>query len=255
MVIYIKLIAIGLTCLLTYCANAQILTRTGSPLQTRISMTIGNNIPAPVYNIVLAFHGDSITRDVISAGQERSNFCFVVYNSVSNISGLFPSFTQRGINGISYNYRWPSEPYIATLTEDALNVLDLVKQTGSSTNWLVVFAGTNGIVLQGNTGAVEYANFKTYIAARVSAGWIPTNIVVITMLPRTGLSEVSRGIFNTSVVGDDGGYGYKLARVDLNADIGLAGDNLNTVYFYDGTHPTAAGHAIIASIVYAVMYP
>lgn len=208
------------------------------------------SVAMPTLGLHIATHGDSLTSDL-----GVSNYSVVLKALVLSGQSLNAKLTQRGINGISYNYRWPSEPYTATLTEDAVSVIDATKVGAGVANWLVVFAGTNGMALNSNTAATEYANFKTYIAARIAAGWVGNKIVVCTMLPRTGFTDATRQTFNTSLVGDDGAYGYRLARLDQNANIGDAGDDTNTTYFYDGTHLTAAGHSIVAGIIYGAMFP
>ncbi len=209
------------------------------------------NVPANNPQMIIVAHGDSITAD-----KGASNYIQVVWGLVNAGQGMYAKVYQRGINGISYNYAWPTSGYASTLTEDAALLVDAYQQPGK-TNWLVVFAGTNGLngSLGNHSAATEYANFKTYIAARIAAGWRAANIVVCTMLPRTGFTDSIRQTFNTSLVGDDGGYGYKLARFDLNANIGAAGQNLNTTYFYDGIHLTTVGQSIAGGIVYGAMYP
>lgn len=171
---------------------------------------------------------------------------------VANGKGI-PYWTRCGINGASWNYAWNGTIYPYTITQDAPLRVDVAQRNGI-TNWLIPFAGTNGILLAGHSAATEYSDFQTYIAARISAGWTAANIVVCTCLPRTGLNETTRGTYNTDLVNGAVTYGYKLARLDQDPTIGQAGDNLNTTYYSDGTHPTAAGHAIIASIIYAVMF-
>ena len=202
-----------------------------------------------VVDLNIASHGDSISRDL-----GLSNYVYQLRSLILAETGDYASIAQRGINGISYNYRWPFEPQNVTMITDAPTSVDPTQADGID-DWLLVFAGTNGIAINGNSAATEYADFKTYITARISAGWTADNIVVATMLPRTGVTDSIRQDFNTALVGDDGGYGYRLARLDLNANIGDAGDDANATYFYDGTHPTAAGHAIIAQIFYDAMFP
>lgn len=243
MKLFLLLIAISVLPL-----DAQVFLRSGVPL-TNSTGLLRPRITPQIPSIVLASHGDSISRDL-----ERSNYLFVVWTNIVSGVGIAPRFAQRGINGISFDYRWPSEPYTATMIEDALLAVDNVQYSGA-TNWLVVFAGTNGIALGLHSAATEYANFKTYIAARIAAGWSADRIVAVTCLPRNGINNTIRDAFNASMAGDDGGYGYRLARVDLNTDIGENGDNLDTTYYYDGIHPTEAGHAIIASVIFASMYP
>lgn len=206
-------------------------------------------VQPPADNLLVATHGDSMTRD-----QGRFNYLFVLQASILSGQSLRAATAQRGINGISYNYRWTGEPYTETMATDAPLVVDPARRTDIP-SWLVVFAGTNGMAIGLHSAATEYADFKTYIAARIVAGWSANRIVVATMLPRGGFTDATRQTFNASLVGDDGGYGYRLARLDQNASIGDAGDSADATYFYDTVHPTIAGHSVIAGIIYSAMFP
>lgn len=202
--------------------------------------------PTPTLNLVV--HGDSmsLTGGVLQIHTPRVA-ALILAGGVDAAQ-----WTRCGINGASYNYAWPDAGYPYTLIQDApLRVDPMLSLT--LPNWLIVLAGTNGIVLGGHSAATEYADFQAYIAARILAGWPAGQIVVSTMMPRTGLSEVTRGAYNTSVVNGAVTYGYQLARLDLNPNIGAAGQNLDTTYFLDGTHPTDLGQSIVASIEYGVM--
>ena len=199
--------------------------------------------PLPPVNVVT--HGDSISL----TGNVLSGYLPRLITLLRAGSVPVGGFTRCGVNGASWDYAWPSAGYEHDLIADAPLRVDTALVSGL-TNWLIVFAGTNGIALGGNSAATEYTNFKTYIAARVLAGWSASRIIVCTMLPRTGMSEATRTTYNNSLVGDDAGTGYKIAALHSNSSIGAAGQNLNTTYFLDGTHPTDAGHQIIAQTIY-----
>lgn len=201
--------------------------------------------PGATVNIVA--HGDSMS---LTGAVQQIYLPRIAALITSNAVGV-AQWTRCGINGASWNFAWVSAGYPYTLTQDAPLRVD-PKRSGLP-NWLIVFAGTNGITLNANSAATEYAAFQTYIAARVAAGWPAAKIIVCTMLPRTGVSETTRTNYNASLVGDSGGVGYKLARLDLDASIGAAGQDTNLTWFLDGTHPTDAGQAIIASLIYAQM--
>lgn len=200
--------------------------------------------PGATYNVV--GHGDSMS---LTSACQRTYLPRVV--ALMAAAGKIASWRRCGINGASWAYAWPSAGYPLTLAQDALVRADPAK--GRGVNWLLVMAGTNGIILGGHSAATEYADFQIYIAARIAAGWPVANIVVCTMLPRTGDVDATRLAYNTSLIGGAATYGYKLARLDLDPNIGPDGADTNLTYFSDGTHPTDAGHAIIASIIYALM--
>jgi hypothetical protein len=192
---------------------------------------------------LLASHGDSISRD-----QGYSNYLYQLHPLTGKRADIRP----RGTNGISWNYDWPDDPGTDTMITEAPASVDTLITAGI-TNWLIAFGGTNGIVLGGHDAATEYADFEDYLADRLAAGWVADNIVVCTMLPRTGLDEGVRSDYNTALVSGATTHGYRLARLDLDPDIGAAGHDLNTDWFYDGTHPTVAGHTRIAQIIRAAM--
>lgn len=211
---------------------------------------ISPNVATQAADLYMVTEGDSITRD-----QGPSNYTYVVANTVVTNKALKPKVLERGVNGISWNYAWSGDPYTQTMIQDAPANVDATRNNLAIPNWLIGFAGTNGIALNGNSAAVEYAAFQTWIAARIAAGWSPGNIVIVTMLPRTAVSNVTRASYNALLVGGASTYGYKLARADLNAMIGANGQDLDPLYFYDGTHLTVLGQSILGGIVYGVMFP
>lgn len=204
--------------------------------------------PGAALNIVA--HGDSIS---LTSTVQRTYLPRLAALIQANGVGV-ASWTRCGINGASWNYAWPSAGYPSTLIEDAVLRVDPARVV-SLDNWLICFAGTNGLLstLGAHSAATEYANFQTYIAARIAAGQDMAKTIACMMLPRTGMSEATRTTYNASLVSGAATYGYKLARLDLNPNIGAAGQNLDLTWFQDGTHPTDAGHAVIAQIIFDVM--
>ncbi len=163
-----------------------------------------------------------------------------------------------GASGNSWNYVWPSSPDQNSLIAEAPSVIDTaLPGTAYKTVWLILFAGTNGMnVALGNHSAItEYANFEQYIAARRLAGWNMTHVIVCTMLPRGAGQEATRVAYNALLVQGASRWGYQLARFDLDPTIGQAGQNSNLTYYLDGTHPTNAGQAILANILYLITAP
>lgn len=200
-------------------------------------------------DVIFASHGDSISRD-----RGLENYIYQLRTLYQSDTGNRAAVSQRGINGISWDYRWPSEPIDTTLILDAPATVDPVR-SDTIPSWLIAWAGTNGMTIAGHTAAQEYADLVTYVQARLVAGWDAEKIVIPTMLPRSGFSETVRGDYNAAIVADAENLGYIVARLDLDDDIGGAGDEANATYFYDGVHLTDAGHARVAAILYAAMFP
>lgn len=195
-------------------------------------------------DLVLAGVGDSIMK-----GDAVDEFLPIVAAALG--SNVFaPNY---GVNGSSWVYDWGSDAHVGTLTDDAVATGGLLDVATPQGHKMVAFAGTNGIVLKGNSAAQEYADFETWLAATLTQGWLASDIVVCTMLPRTGVSEVTRAAYNALLVAGAATHGYRLARFDLDSTIGVSGADLNTTYYSDGTHPTTAGHALLAQIVIAAL--
>lgn len=227
----------------------QIFLRDGTLLSRTGGEALRESVPAIAANFQVVTHGDSITRD-----KGRFNYIYGLSWLLINGQSLSPTILKRGINGISWNFRWTGEPYTNTMLQDAPLLVDPARRLDINRRWLVAFAGSNGISINGNSAATEYTAFTNYIAARIAAGWTATNIIVCTMLPRTGVTDSVRTNYNGLIVADSGAYGYKVSRLDLTV-IGAPGADLNTAYFYDGIHPTEFGHAVIATNIYNVMFP
>lgn len=197
----------------------------------------------------IAAHGDSMTRDRGDAA-----YIYQLARLIKSEDGLNAAVTQRGINGSSFGYAWSGEPYTGTLIDHAPIAIDPRIRAGMD-NWLIVWAGINGMALGGHSAAAEYDDCKTYLSARITAGWQADKIIVCTMTPRAGFTDSIREDFNALIVGDGDDLGYQVARIDLNTNIGQWGDQENTTYFYDGVHMTDAGHGEAAAVIYGVMFP
>lgn len=198
-------------------------------------------------------HGDSIT---LGTTGTTTPYLPIVAASVLSGKAITADYRNCGVDGNGWNYAYTSNPpTVQNLTQGAYENVDRYL-SATLTNYLICFAGTNDIHLNSKTGAQAYAYFQTYIAARIAAGWPAANICVCAMLPRQGIKETERGDYNTALVGGASTYGYKLARLDQNANIGLAGCDADTTYFNtDRIHPKNAGQTVIAATIYAAMFP
>lgn len=199
--------------------------------------------------IRIVAHGDSQTWSTIA-----TQVVVTVVASVLSGKGITADYRCVGIGGAGYGYAYPSEPQPQTLVQDAPAWVDRYL-SGTLTNYLIAWGGTNDIHLNSSSGATTYAAFQTYIADRLAAGWPAANICVCTMLPRQNTKETQRGDYNTLLVAGASTYGYKLARFDQDATMGAAGSELNGTYYADQIHPTTAGNLILSNLVYAALFP
>lgn len=213
------------------------------PLAGGLALAMAATQAGGIYNVVS--HGDSITADL---GSENYSF------KLQTLLGS--TLTQVGTNGSSYDYQWDDPVYApgtTTMIQEAAALVDSQIIPGK-TNILVVFAGTNGLVLAGHSVATEYGDLVEYVGARVAAGWLPQNIYVVDMLPRTGVAYSVNTQLNELFSAGRITYGYNMVRLRYT-EIGASGADLDTDLFYDGTHPTAAGHTIIAQEIYDTINP
>jgi lysophospholipase L1-like esterase len=119
---------------------------------------------------------------------------------------------------------------------------------------LILFAGTNDFAFDNADPTTIFNDMMTYRAGRVSAGFNASKIIIATMLPRGSFIESLRTSYNSLIVSNASTYGYAVARLDLDPNIGPLGSETNLTYYNsDQVHPNNAGHSIIAGIFEAVM--
>lgn len=207
-------------------------------------------------NTWLVCHGDSITEGYGTTTWRAADTAAYPYQTSLLATAFRFGVVQLGISGQGFNYVYPVYPSstFPNLTVDAVNRVDpVLAYTG--TKYLVIFAGTNDIFLNGTSGANTWTLAQTYINARISAGWTAANICVGTMLPRQNANEANRTTLNTSIRSNAAGLGYKVCDFAANTTIGDAGDENNPTYYLDTIHPNDAGHAILAQIVKDTLFP
>lgn len=87
----------------------------------------------------------------------------------------------------------------------------------------------------------------SYVTAAKATGY---SVIVMTIMSNAVLPDGPRATLNGLITGGAAGNGYIVADVGANATMGCNGCNSNMTYFQpDGTHPTVAGHIIVAGIV------
>lgn len=195
--------------------------------------------------------GDSITY----GSGVTYGYAALVQQAITSNKAFTPNGMIRGIDGDGFNYIYAGQTL--NLTQDAVTTIDPIRDV-TRRDYLVIFAGTNDIWLGGSSAAQTYAYFQTFIDARIASGWVEGDIFVCTMLPRQTLSETIRTAYNSAIVGKakagGGTYNYTAIRLDLDASVGVAGQQNDTTYYQSGAvHPNQAGHQIIANLVYAAI--
>jgi len=121
--------------------------------------------------------------------------------------------------------------------------VDGVHDGSLENNVCVIFAGTNDLTASA-TGATAYGSLTSYVASCKSAGY--NKVIVVPCMTRQGIDQTQRGIYNTAIAANTCGAD---AVVTLPAQLMANGNEANTTYFADGTHPANAGCTLIASAV------
>jgi lysophospholipase L1-like esterase len=150
-----------------------------------------------------------------------------------------------------------------SLISNAATIVDpvLTRQPNAR---LIIFAGTNDIWLGGSTGAQTCTLAQTYLNARLTFGWPAGHILWVAMLPRYNpgnsapvnmAAETERQNYISCMLTYLSGVGITPVRLDLDANIGMYGDEMSLTYYRgDDIHPNNTGLGVVAADINAV-YP
>lgn len=129
----------------------------------------------------------------------------------------------------------------ATIDSNYASQIGLNYKSGAVSNRLVIFAGTNDIST-GSTAAETFAEIESIVSQATTTGY--DAVFVCTVLDRSpDTYDATIASLNTLI---RAGSGYTV--IDTAAVSELS-DGSNATYFYDGVHPTVAGHAKIAETI------
>jgi len=129
------------------------------------------------------------------------------------------------------------------LTNGPTNIDPLIK---SANNTIVIWGGINDN--GASTAQQIYDNLAAYCTARKAAGW--NKVIVCTEIDSTAAGwNAKYQALNTLIRAS---HAWADAVADLGADARLQNASDGT-YYTDGTHLTAAGYAVVAGIVGAVL--
>lgn len=179
---------------------------------------------------IIFFEGDSITAD---GGGSVDTYPFQL---------TFPAHAQARDFGVSGSI-------VSDLTARA-GLLDINARPGRS-NTLVLMIGFNDMNT-GDSAATLLTNVTAYCLARRAAGW--DNLILTTVLPSTspGLNT-KRNAYNALIRSDSSFYD---TLVDFdNTTMGPDAAAADTDLYADGTHPTEAGHLVLATYLQPFITP
>jgi lysophospholipase L1-like esterase len=127
---------------------------------------------------------------------------------------------------------------LSRITTDTAQLTAWAQWTGTPRVYSLM-VGTND-----SFNSVYYSDIQSICSSVTGTG---ASMIVLTNLPSTTGTEVSRQAWNT-LIRNGGSCSYTVADVGNDSTIGQAGQNANLTYYQsDGIHPTAAGDAIIAT--------
>ena len=182
----------------------------------------------------LVFDGDSLTAGIV-------------------YSETYPNQAMSLITGSWDMYNTGSGGYgISSLRGRGTTTVDGLYNATVAKNVVVVWGGTNDLV--GVSAQSTYDTLRGYCEDRRARGW---KVVVLSMLPRQYGNEPAdfeerRTAFNVLL---DANHNFADAYVPLhnNTVIGDDDDCLNTTYYFDKLHMTAAGYGVVAAQVAPVV--
>lgn len=185
----------------------------------------------------IIFEGDSLTAGVGAA----ANLSYPIQTM-----SLFDSrhngykVTNSGLNG---------DTIANMLTTGA--AIDALYNTAYLGNKVILWAGTNDIGTNEDEAATVHTNLSTWITARRAAGFY---VIVLTVTPRNYAgdpagTQTKIDALNVLMRADKCGAHV---LVDVAANVNLD-DPDDATYYGDALHMTAAGYAIVAEMVKAVL--
>jgi lysophospholipase L1-like esterase len=188
--------------------------------------------------------GDSIMRGLFIDTRAAQ----ATFSALHNLWGTYPSL-RLAVPATSGNT-------IAVMSGRYLTTTKPLYSVSRGKNILVVAAATNDFAAAGaaaNASTTKNALWA-YCDQAKADGFL---VIPATMLPREGMVsqyETQRTAFNTAVRAEWAGRGYS-ALYDEAAVSGMGafGDSANTTNYGDGTHPTAAGAALLRPALQAAI--
>ena len=211
--------------------------------------------------VYVAFEGDSITDPGSTIGMNQH------YPHL--VSTFFGAATTDYVNyaGAAFNAYVPAKGgsvvcctvsgWDATLNMTyRIASVEAYFTTGQPIQILSILIGRNDMVAGGPgqmTPVVFTANLKTYCQTFRAAK--PTvKIVILSILPSVAAGfNASRNAANSLIAADPSFYDLFVPGIAADSTIGCDGCAANSTYYVDGTHPTAAGHVVIAPYVEAAI--
>lgn len=189
--------------------------------------TSDRTVPGSTEKVIC--EGDSVTTVTVAP----PGYCSIASGLLLSKRGITATWKAFGMGGYSWNYNYSGGPWTAqTITTMSPSQVDSEIYPGL-TNVLVMFAGSNGMFLGGNSAAQEYADFQVTYAQHIVAGWPNARIIVVTTVGRQDDAsfDTKRATYNASLISFCGSHGCQIADAGGDATIGCNGCEDNTACF------------------------
>lgn len=166
----------------------------------------------------------------------------------SDATMAYPAQLERLLGRVNYSVVNVSVGGVTTqqMSAQAANVCDRLLNLPNSKKILCTWECTNDIALNHSDAATAYANWAAYCLARKNAGF---TVLTFTVLPRNVPGfEATRLAVNVSVLANWATFAHGVVDVGGDPIIGSAANLGDTNIYADGTHLTAYGYSIVASL-------
>lgn len=254
-----------------YQATASISSTAIEDLWVNLTNTVGGGLTSGYKFNSIALYNKALTdaeyRQNVTALTSRAASSGITLASERVYAATGDSITGR--DGFDYPYLFGPNASPAILGADwgisGYGIADLVTQAslldlvippnpGARKFILSVLIGANN---QGLGSSAFLTSLASYLDARRTAGW---KVVLCTLLPQTTVGfNAFRNAVNAGINGWAPGLHYDaLADFAANGTVGIDGNGTttgpwNTTNYSDGIHPTAAGQAILETIIRPVI--
>lgn len=183
-------------------------------------------------------HGNSITRGFGSTDVTINSYPVVLAGLLEAAYPGLWAVTRKGFDGFT----------TTQLTANFATEVHALLSTSVGKNVVVIHEGANEIK-NGLTVQQAIDNMITYCTQARNLGW---EVWLCTATPRVNTAQVEANIasWNAYVRANAGPVFGARRLIDLEADPSLSNAHDLTYYNVDGIHPTDAGYAVIANVVF-----
>lgn len=226
--------------------------------------TGGGSGPSNTLDLIVIGDSISTVSGGVSGGYliEAQTYPEVLKALIESREGVTVNLQRIAEGGKSFNYNYLGGQTLNQMVMDPASAASTLPAGRRADAKIIIFAGTNGLALAGNSGATEYTGFAACFDYLIGQGYAASNVSVVTCLPRNQGSpfETNRQDFNSLIKADAGARGYRQVRVDES--LGFNDANDNSGYLFQPDFPNSdtngrdqihigwVGHKVLACFCY-----